>query len=576
MRWLEPFRTPIDALTRSQRLALGGVALVAAVSRLLAVARSPWDWDEMLFMLGTRHYDVTQHHPHPPGFPLFIAAAKALVALGVGEFRALQFLNVVAAMLLLPLAVSLARELRLRFETALLCGVILVALPNVWFYGGTAFSDIPSLALLLAAVTLLLRSVSIAGAFVPGCIVLGAAAAVRPQNLLCGAAAGLLAAFALILDRRYRRLAAGLLAGAVVLVLAYGVAAASSGGWSAWAEAVHQHQQYIARTDSFRNPYRPPVLKVANRFFFEPYEVLPFNVVLAVGMGAGAIAGLRRSWPALFVAAGTFGPMCGLALLTLDHFSASRFSLAWAPLVAVLVAMACAALGRIGTIGGALLALALAAWTLPALTAVRTTDSPPVIAFEAVKGGKETLLIDEGLSAFAGWYLPAQRIESVEGMPRASFPPRAGLVDGAAPGRVFRRPHGRLWDIARRRYFDVTLARLTAVQFAGCYDEESETEPFRWMGKAATITLPRVTEGAVAMTLEPASRGGESATVTVSANGRTVARVTGGTAHRIEFDVAGPGPITIALAADRTFSPGGGDPRLLGARIDSVVLFERH
>ena len=67
------------------------LALLAAATRPLAIARSIWDWDEALFTLALRDYDVTLHHPHPPGFPLFIGTAKAImVAAGITEFRALQ------------------------------------------------------------------------------------------------------------------------------------------------------------------------------------------------------------------------------------------------------------------------------------------------------------------------------------------------------------------------------------------------------------------------------------------------------------------------------------------------------
>ena len=52
-----------------------------------------WDWDEALFCLGMRSYDVTNHHPHPPGFPVFIATAKLLRLIIPSDFRALQVIN---------------------------------------------------------------------------------------------------------------------------------------------------------------------------------------------------------------------------------------------------------------------------------------------------------------------------------------------------------------------------------------------------------------------------------------------------------------------------------------------------
>src|SRR5881409_3740198 len=127
---------PLPGITPRQRLTFGIVALVCAATRFLAMARSLWDWDEALFCLGMRSYDVTLHHPHPPGFPVYIALGR-LVRLVVGDdFRSLQTLNLVAGFLLFPAVFMLARELRLPFATSTIAAALCAFFPNVWFYGG--------------------------------------------------------------------------------------------------------------------------------------------------------------------------------------------------------------------------------------------------------------------------------------------------------------------------------------------------------------------------------------------------------------------------------------------------------
>ena len=79
------------------------------------MARSLWDWDEALFSLGMRSYDVTQHHPHPPGFPVYIALGRIVRLVIHSDFRALQAINLVAGMLLFP-------ECRQGERTAAACG----------------------------------------------------------------------------------------------------------------------------------------------------------------------------------------------------------------------------------------------------------------------------------------------------------------------------------------------------------------------------------------------------------------------------------------------------------------------
>src|SRR5260221_3296707 len=107
------------------------------------MARSLWDWDEALFTLGMRAYDVTKHHPHPPGFPVFIGLAHLVRLVTPSDFRALQAISLVAGMCVFPAMFFLGRELRLRFETSLVAALLCAFFPNVWYFGGTAFSHVP-------------------------------------------------------------------------------------------------------------------------------------------------------------------------------------------------------------------------------------------------------------------------------------------------------------------------------------------------------------------------------------------------------------------------------------------------
>src|SRR2546422_10220375 len=52
------------------------------------------DLDSINFALGVRHFDVAEHQPHPPGYPLFIVAAKAAHALIPSEAHALAAVSI--------------------------------------------------------------------------------------------------------------------------------------------------------------------------------------------------------------------------------------------------------------------------------------------------------------------------------------------------------------------------------------------------------------------------------------------------------------------------------------------------
>src|SRR6266498_3794574 len=65
-----------SSLITHHLVVLAALTVLVALTRFLALSKSIWDWDEALFCLALRDYNVVFHHPHPPGFPLFVGVAK--------------------------------------------------------------------------------------------------------------------------------------------------------------------------------------------------------------------------------------------------------------------------------------------------------------------------------------------------------------------------------------------------------------------------------------------------------------------------------------------------------------------
>ena len=428
------------ALTRREALAAWLCAALAALTRWPALSRTPWDWDEALFALALRDYDVAAFHPHPPGFPLFIGLAK-LVPLDA--FHALQSVTFVASLFVFPAMFFLARALRASAPVAIGAGLLLAFFPNVWFYGGTALSDVPSMVLVVTASALLLR-----GHLVLGAIVLGIAAGFRPQNLLIGS----VPFFVAFLQRRRAAAGAALITMAIVIA-AYAAAASLSGGWDAYREVLARHESYIRSTDSFLAPRHPGLLRVADDFFFRPYRAPAINIIVTL---LAAVAVLRRKqWLAIAI----FGPFCVFAWLFLDFHSASRFSIAYMPMFAMLAAAGIPERGRSFVLG--VVVTLMIVWTWPALRVVHTTASPPVAAIDTLRAFPGTIYVDERLGAHAEWLIPDRTRRTVRIVPPFVEDPGAALLrEGAstAPGaRNFTRERDRLAAIARSRYFEVSV-----------------------------------------------------------------------------------------------------------------------
>ena len=552
-------------MTAGEKLAAWLIGVFAGLSRLFAMSKTPWDSDEGRFMSALRHYDVTVHHPHPPGFPLFMAFAKAFSFLG--EFRALQLVSLIAAIAIVPAAIFCGRAIGFSMRVTLIGATFLAFFPNVWYFGGTAFSDVPSMTLSLVAIGLLLR-----GQWIAGAIVAGVAAGFRPQALL-------IVAIPALIGIPFKKLIAFAIIVATIVIASYGAAAHFSGGWPRYRQALADHEQYIATHDSFRAPLRPPMWELFDNFFIRPYDARAINIIVALLV---AMSLVRPKKPMLILIA-TFAPFCLAAWALLDRFSTSRFSIGYAPLIAFLAAYGIDLLRpRAAIIGAAIVVAIMIAWTWPALTIVHRTSSPPFSAADFVKHQKGVAYVAAELSPiFDALLATTPHVNLPPGPPPLTAVMNAGDVyvrEGASgtPGAVvFARERGHLAAIARStRYFEVSVIPIRAVmQFdGGWYPPESS---WRWMARRATITLPpRLERMRLSLNLYvPLDALPSPPNITITFNGRVLDRVHGNIEK--DYDVVAPidRPSELTIETDETVNPSAhaqADTRELGVRLNAI------
>ena len=515
MSMLDVLMQPPAPLTRGQRAAVIVASVIAAGSRFLARGHSMWDWDEGLFCLAVRDYNVVYHHPHPPGYPLFIAAAK-LVRLAVdSDLLALQIVVMLSGAALLPLLVFFAREARFPFATAFGGALVFVFLPNVWIYGGSAMSDIPSLALTLLACALLLRGCRSRRAYIAGAICLGLAAGIRPQALMVGVACGAIATVAQWRQNRRVVIVAALL-GAGVVAACYMGAAVASDPPGAFLATIRKQSQWVRNIDSYHSPTRTPLPQLMPLFFYQPVAANAVRLV-SILAALGAILGIATRRLATLIALATFVPFAIFAWLMLDTTAASRYAIGYLPLYALLAVdvwdrLSSLSRGRVRepvphwiTIAASvLLAASLAWWTWPAAKRIRASDAPHIAAIRWVLRnawpGAGTIFVHKGYEPFAQYFLaPYERrsFETFDDIPPEGYLQPAFVLTGglskASDAQVFSRPRDRLWHIVRPRYFEASvIPAWDIVKFVrGWHDSEDDgVSSWRWMTASSETLLP--------------------------------------------------------------------------------------
>ncbi len=491
----------MNPLTRRQKIILLILTLLIAASRLVAVSRAPFDWDEGLFSLAVQEYDVAQHQPHPPGYPLFIVAAKLFHLFGLSEFRAVQCVVVLGAMLLFPAIFFLARELGFDFPTSAGGAAVFAFLPNVWVHGGTAFSDVPAAVAGFAACALLLRGRREARAYLLGAVVLGIAVGIRPLNLLLAAVPAVLATFHQ-LRASWRTVVLALLLGGAIAGGSYAGAAYASESPKRYLEVVRAQSDYVRRIDSWRNPGRPRLRRAARVFFLWPIEMRRHMIGLATLSLLSLISRRRAPWLTVAV----FTPVAVMTWLNLDIAASARYAIAYLPTHALLAADGLGMLSRRRAAAQAILCGAvvtiLFVWTWPALALQRTQLPPPIAAIEWIRRNtrpEETIYI-HGAIWPQGQYLLADRRKSyfdtddqLSLMAADAYVLDLREVPGA---RNWVWPRKHLWRVIRHRNFESSVRRVAAtVQFGeGFYGAEGvDASPFQWMAGSGKITLPPMT-----------------------------------------------------------------------------------
>lgn len=339
------------------------------------------DLDSINFALGLRDFDVAQHQPHPPGYPVYIFIVRAVHAVVGSEVRALSLVSVLSGALAVVAMLKVFQawtDLTAPPWVPMGATVLASTSPLFWMTAARPLSDMMGLAASLGVQAMALRAWSDAGL---GLASLGAglAAGIRSQALWLTVPTLAFSVLSRPTTSARLRAAAHAAAGLVVGGLAWAVPlVVLSGGPAGYLRALATQgaEDFTGVTMLITSP-SPRQLALALYYALAaPWAAwwLGAAVVAAALLGIGLLMrGARRSLLIAFVA---FGPYALFDLL-FQEMVTTRYALPLVLPVAYLAVRGTAALparvGSVLTVAAAAVSLIL---TGPALMAYASAPAP--------------------------------------------------------------------------------------------------------------------------------------------------------------------------------------------------------
>jgi hypothetical protein len=317
-----------DSLART----LAGASLFAVVFLALHLPYLPAsleDLDSINFALGIRQFDVSRHQPHPPGYPVYIAVAKAAHAIAGSEVRALGLISVLSGTLGVIAVAWLFDLLSPDDRTPLgplAAAALVMSSPLYWVTAARPLSDVMGLAAAVAVQAMAFAAVSTRG-LVAASFCAGLAAGIRSQVLWLTVP---LVAYR-CLTANPRRDGAAIPCGVAFLtgILAWFVPmVVATGGLDVYRRAlVDQGAEDLSGVRMLWTTPTPRALADTLYYgFIAPWATWPTAIVVLGFACAGLVALQRRQPAALGRAVAAFGPYIAFDML-FQEFVTVRYAL---------------------------------------------------------------------------------------------------------------------------------------------------------------------------------------------------------------------------------------------------------
>jgi hypothetical protein len=406
----------VSRVRRAPRLTavvLGAITIaVVLATRLPFLPATLEDIDSVNFDLGVHEFDPYGHRPHPPGYAVYIAAAKLVHPFFDSHAAGLAVLSAFfAALATLPLFALLAPLTGRR--AAALATLAVVFNPAFWLNSVRPMSDVTGFAGIVGAQALLVaawrRQDGDRWRWCAAAALAGLAIGVRLQAVLL---VGPLLAAGMLRRRDVRLPIAASFAAAVATWLVPTIV--SSGGPARFfAKQLEVIGEALPSEPLVADPSIVRVVRSAVDVFFTPWNSMAIGSTLLILAGAGAIVLVRRDRRALGMLALLFLPYL-LYHGLLQSTETIRYVIPALPLIAALAAVAVERACRarvLPMVAVAAAGLVIATRvTMPALRAYTNTPSPPIEAVRYLRNIARTM----PSAVVAGHYIFSRYLPALE------------------------------------------------------------------------------------------------------------------------------------------------------------------
>lgn len=552
---------------------------------LFALPASPWEFDEALFFQALEQYDPVAHHPPPPGYPVFIAAAKIVRLVVPDDFRTFRLISLLASVAgFVMLSLAFARITR--SENAGLAGALLFYFsPALLVHSTLPISDPGAVALLSAALW--------SGGGALFAVLCALAIGWRIQFMIF-----VLPLFfaGLFLMSGWRARLRTLAVFTLVCLLWFVPLAMAVGGFEELIRFETGQGRYLAEHDAAVSRSGWTFPQIVLRFVAHPWGVKLASFPLLIAATIGGVVLLRRRRREAIPIALAGAVYIAFALAVMDPADGVRYAIPFTLVVAGAAGAGVVWVGERVRVPAAAIVALFACGSLVYVSSLlsqrSSTTSPPVRAAEyalRTYPPNTVALYELPLWPHATYFLREFEPRRVDdGLAR--FYERADVpmflyADGAGTHTFRWEPSDAYSKLTRNHYRVASIIPIPPEQryrtIRGIYGPEREPDglAWRWFAQVAELQLPRGPARELELRVGlPATSPIEANSLRIEIDARPVGtfRVERGRETRVPISIPAGAPI-VKVVADKAFVPASipgslnRDPRILSVKSYGLV-----